>query len=73
MLVSVGRVALGTHYPSDVLGGATLGAVAALIFWLPPIRGRLHQLAERLGELYERLIPVGRHERQSTSKERWRR
>ncbi|MBA3261085.1 MAG: phosphatase PAP2 family protein, partial [Thermoleophilaceae bacterium] len=29
-LVAVARVALGTHYPTDVLGGAALGAVAAL-------------------------------------------
>ncbi len=69
-LVSVGRVALGTHYPTDVLGGAALGALAALVFWLPPVRGPLHRLAERLGQLYERLIPLRRRQRQSTSTER---
>src|SRR3954452_25189631 len=29
-LLSVGRVAVGVHYPSDVLAGAALGAAAAL-------------------------------------------
>jgi undecaprenyl-diphosphatase len=57
-LVSVARVGMGTHYPSDVLGGAALGALAALVFWLPPVRPALHGLAEWLGQLYERLIPM---------------
>jgi undecaprenyl-diphosphatase len=56
VVVSVARVAVGTHYPSDVLGGAVLGALAAIVFWLPPIRGRLHQLAEWAGDVYDRLV-----------------
>ena len=55
-LVSVSRVALGTHYPSDVLGGAILGALCALVFWIPPVRQRLHRVADWAGELYERLM-----------------
>jgi membrane-associated phospholipid phosphatase len=54
--VSVSRVALGTHYPSDVIGGAILGALCALVFWIPPVRQRLHRLADWAGELYERLV-----------------
>jgi membrane-associated phospholipid phosphatase len=27
------RVAVGTHYPSDVLGGALLGTAAAFVVW----------------------------------------
>ncbi len=54
-LIGVSRVALGTHYPSDVLGGALLGAFAALLLWLPPIRRPLHGLADRAGELYDRI------------------
>jgi undecaprenyl-diphosphatase len=54
-LVSVSRVALGTHYPTDVLGGAALGASAALLLWMPPVRGPLHRLADRAGDLYERM------------------
>jgi len=62
ILVSVARVAMGTHYPSDVLGGAALGALAALVFWLPPVRPALHAVAEKLGQLYERLIPMPRRQ-----------
>lgn len=54
-LVAVARVAVGTHYPTDVLGGVALGALAALALWAPPIRGPLHRLADTTGEYYERL------------------
>jgi undecaprenyl-diphosphatase len=53
-LVAVSRVALGTHYPTDVLGGAVLGALCALVFWIPPVRQPLHRLADWACELYER-------------------
>ena len=53
-MTSVARVAVGTHYPSDVVGGALLGTAAALFLWLPPIRGRLHLFADWAGALYER-------------------
>jgi undecaprenyl-diphosphatase len=55
VLVSVGRVAVGTHYPTDILGGAALGTAAALFFWMPQIRRPLHALANRAGALYERV------------------
>lgn len=54
-LVAISRVALGTHYPSDVLGGAALGAAAALALWAPPVRGALHRLADWAGARYDRL------------------
>ena len=53
-LVAVSRVALGTHYPTDVLGGAALGGLAALQLWAPPIRRPLHRLADWTGALYDR-------------------
>jgi undecaprenyl-diphosphatase len=55
-IVSVARVAVGTHYPSDVIAGALIGTLAALFFWLPPIRTRLHALADWVGHTYERLL-----------------
>jgi undecaprenyl-diphosphatase len=57
-LVAGSRVALGTHYPSDVAGGALLGGAVALVLWAPPIRRPLHRLADAAGTLYERIVRV---------------
>jgi undecaprenyl-diphosphatase len=54
VLVSVGRVAVGTHYPGDVLAGAAIGTLAALVLWVPAVRRRLHALADFAGDLYDR-------------------
>jgi undecaprenyl-diphosphatase len=54
VLVSLSRVVVGTHYPSDVLGGAVLGTLAALVFWHPSVREPLHRLADWAAGLYER-------------------
>jgi undecaprenyl-diphosphatase len=48
-VLSVGRVALGVHFPSDVLAGAALGAAAALALWWAPLRSRVDYLADLLG------------------------
>ncbi|MDX6590359.1 MAG: hypothetical protein QOI84_1633, partial [Solirubrobacterales bacterium] len=48
-VLSIGRVALGVHYPSDVLAGAALGAAAALGLWAPPLRSRNDWLADAIG------------------------
>lgn len=53
-LVSVGRVAVGTHYPGDVVAGGVIGTVAALVFWHPAVRQRLHVLADFAGDVYDR-------------------
>ena len=53
--VSISRVAVGIHYPSDVAGGALIGMIAALALWTPPARAVLHALADRLSEAYESL------------------
>jgi len=52
-LVSVSRVVVGVHYPSDVLGGALLGTLAALVLWHPSVRGPLHALADWSARIYE--------------------
>jgi undecaprenyl-diphosphatase len=54
-VISLSRVAVAVHYPSDVLGGAVIGVLAALALWVPPVRGPLHALGDRLSDLYERL------------------
>src|ERR671936_566034 len=55
-ILSVGRVAMGIHYPSDVLAGAVLGSVAALALWWPPIRGLLHRIADAAGAVLDGVI-----------------
>jgi undecaprenyl-diphosphatase len=67
-LVSLGRVAVGTHYPGDVLAGAALGTVAALIFWHPSVRGPLHRLAEWAGAVYERVALAVLHPHRTSTK-----
>lgn len=55
-VLSVGRVALGVHYPSDVLAGAALGSAAALVLWAPPLRARIDRLADWIGGYWDRLV-----------------
>ena len=54
-VVALSRVVVGTHYPSDVLAGALLGTLAALVVWAPPIRGPLGRLSQQLSALYDRI------------------
>ncbi|HXV04784.1 MAG TPA: phosphatase PAP2 family protein [Solirubrobacterales bacterium] len=58
-VVSIGRVALGFHYPSDVLAGAALGAAAALVLWIPPIRAKVDALADLAGRLWDGALDWG--------------
>jgi undecaprenyl-diphosphatase len=62
VLVGVGRVVVGTHWPSDVLGGAAIGIAAALIVFPPPIRRRLDVLADLASHLYEWVIAALRRQ-----------
>lgn len=58
-VLSVGRVALGVHYPSDVVAGAALGAAAALALWAPPLRTKVDRLADFIGGAWDRLVERG--------------
>lgn len=58
-VLALGRVALGVHYPSDVLAGAALGSAAALVLWLPPLRSRIDWLADAVGAAWDRLLERG--------------
>jgi undecaprenyl-diphosphatase len=51
LILSIGRVALGVHYPSDVFAGALLGLAAAVVLWIPPLRERVDRLGDALGSL----------------------
>jgi undecaprenyl-diphosphatase len=58
-ILSIGRVALGVHYPTDVLAGAALGAAAALALWFAPLRGRVDAVADFLGGYWDRALDWG--------------
>jgi undecaprenyl-diphosphatase len=53
IVLSIGRVAMGFHYPTDVLAGAALGSATAIALYLPPVRGPLHALADRAGAIWD--------------------
>jgi undecaprenyl-diphosphatase len=56
LILCVGRVAIGVHYPSDVLGGALLGTVAALVLWAPGLRVRVDGLSDFAGGAWDGLL-----------------
>ena len=55
-LLSFARVYAGTHYPGDVLAGAAIGAAAALVLHLPPLRPIVEWIADRCSELWDRIL-----------------
>ena len=56
LILDFGRVAVGFHYPTDVIGGAAIGALAALLLWWRPISARIDAVADGLGGLWDRLL-----------------
>lgn len=55
-ILSVGRVALGYHYPTDIIGGAVLGCAVALLLWWPPLRRQVERMSDFAGGLWDRLL-----------------
>jgi undecaprenyl-diphosphatase len=56
--IALSRVVVGTHYPSDVMAGAVLGTLAALVVWSPPIRAPLRRLSQMLSARYDQLVAL---------------
>ena len=54
-LLAVGRVAIGVHYPSDVLAGAALGAGASVALYARVARTRIDALADAVTLALRRL------------------
>lgn len=55
-VLSIGRVAIGVHFPSDVLAGAVLGAASAMALHVRPARARIDRLADLVGGWIEAAI-----------------
>src|SRR3954447_2727313 len=56
IVLSVGRVPMGFHYPSDLIAGAALASATAIALYVPPVRGPLHEFADRAGALWDGVV-----------------
>jgi undecaprenyl-diphosphatase len=54
-LLAVTRVGMGIHYPTDVLAGAAIGTLAAVVLHQARVRALLHRVADRSGTLLDAL------------------
>jgi undecaprenyl-diphosphatase len=66
VVLALARVAVGVHYPGDVLAGAAIGTACALLLSLPPVRRPLHWLAGWASDVYERLLDRALRRRPAT-------
>jgi undecaprenyl-diphosphatase len=60
-ILAFARVALGYHYPTDVIGGAVLGTLVAGLLWTPPLRALVDRISDSLGGVWDRAVarPLG--------------
>jgi undecaprenyl-diphosphatase len=58
VILLVGRVALGYHYPTDVLCGAAIGTLAALSLSARPIRSAIDRVSDTLGGYWDRTSDI---------------
>lgn len=54
-ILDFGRVALGLHYPTDVLGGAAIGVLSALVLNLHPLRDWINAISDFVGGIWDRI------------------
>jgi undecaprenyl-diphosphatase len=55
-ILAVARVGMAIHYPTDVLGGAAIGAASALLLWAEPVRVRLNLFADAAGRVWDGML-----------------
>lgn len=55
-ILAFARVALGFHYPTDVIGGAAIGTAAALLLWVPPLRRIVDRISDFAGGIWDRIL-----------------
>lgn len=56
-VLSIGRVAIGVHFPSDVLAGAVLGCGAALLlYYVRPLRDLVDRFSDLIGGWLEAVL-----------------
>jgi undecaprenyl-diphosphatase len=56
VILDFGRIALGLHYPTDILGGSAIGAAAAICLWLPPLRRIVDRVSDTVGDFGDGLV-----------------
>jgi len=56
VVLGFARVYVGTHYPGDILGGAVLGALVALLLRVGPIRRLLEGIADFSSDVWDRVL-----------------
>lgn len=56
VLVAFARVYTGTHYPGDVVAGAALGAVVALVLGRTPVAGILRAFTQRASAAWDAVL-----------------
>ncbi|MCO4893294.1 phosphatase PAP2 family protein [Cupriavidus sp. WGtm5] len=59
LLISMARIFVGLHYPTDVIAGALLGMLSCLLLTRPPLRARIAAPFLFLSDRYRGLFHVG--------------
>ncbi len=55
-ILDFGRIALGLHYLTDILAGSAIGAGAAIVLWLSPLRAIIDRVSDKVGDFGDGLV-----------------